>query len=365
MKGLAISYKGMEDITSLEIKELLRIEAEIKESCIVFEPKKIEDLALLCYKAQSVNRVLLLLDQFKISKIEDLKRISKIDFSKWLKNRSFAARCTILENEKLSSQEVQKETGDCIEAKVDLENPDIIVFVYIFRNNCYVGIDLSGDISKREYKIFSTPTALKGTIAYSLLRIGDYNQDRLLLDPFCGSGEIIIESGLSASKFPVNFYNKKKFPFSKLIGYDFDKADEGSSKEKTKIYAFDSQQRYVKSAEKNAKIAGIQKSINFSRVDIADLELKFKEKNVDLIVTNPPRTSATVNLDFIKKIYREFFYQAEYILSEKGKIVVCSIKTELLKEEANKFGFKLLEERDIEHGKAVLKVLVFSRKVFK
>ncbi|MBW2978408.1 methyltransferase [Candidatus Woesearchaeota archaeon] len=363
MKGLAISYKGMEDITALEIKELLKVESEKKEGCVVFDVKKLEDLALLCYKGQAVNRVLLLLDEFKISKIEDLKRISKIDFSEWLKNKTFAARCGIVGNKELSSQEVERATGDEINGKVNLDNPEVTVFVYIYKNNCYVGIDLGGDLSKREYKIFSTPIALKGTIAYSLLRIGRYDKEKTLLDPFCGSGEIIIEASSFVNNFPVNFYNKKKFPFLKLIEYDFEIVDKKIKKEKTRIHAFDSQQRYVKSAEKNAKIAGIQKSINFSRVDVADLELKFKEKNVDLIVTNPPRVSSSINLGAIKKIYHEFFYQAEYILNSKGKIVVCSTKVELLKEQADKFGFKIKEEREIEHGKAVLKVLVFVKKL--
>jgi len=361
MKGLAISYKGMEDITSLEIKELIKAQTKIKESCIIFEAKKIEDLALLCYKAQSVNRVLLLMDEFNISKIEDLNKISDIDFSKWLKGRTFAARSEIIKNEKLSSQEVAKTTGDNVKGKVDLENPDVTIFVYIYKDNCYVGIDLGGDLSKREYKIFSTPISLKGTIAYSLLKIGSYNKDKLLLDPFCGSGEVVIETASFANNFPINFYNKKKFPFLKLIEFDFDKTDKKITKEKTKINAYDQQQRYVKSAEKNAKIAGIQKNINFSRVDIADLELKFKKKEVDLIVSNPPRYSASVNEEKIKKLYHEFFYQAEYILNDKGKIVICSNKAELLKEEADKLGFAVKEEREIEHGKAILKILVFKK----
>lgn len=365
MKGLAISYKGIEDISSKEIKELIKSETETKESCIIFNAKKLEDLAFLCYKSQSINRILLLLDQFKIKKIEDLKRISKIDLSKWLKNRTFAARCEIIENKDLSSQEVEKKAGDHIEAKVDLNNPDLTVFVYIQKDNCYVGIDLSNDLSKRDYKIFATPISLKGTIAYSLLKIGEYSKDKLLLDPFCGSGEIMIEAALYSTNFSVNFYNKKKFPFLRLTEFekfDFESVDKKAKQEKTKINAFDSQQRYVKSSEKNAKIAGIQKNINFSRTDTADLELKFKEKEVDLIISNPPRASSHVKPEVIQKIYHEFFYQAEYILKDKGKIVIASTNTDLLKKEADSSKFRIIEEREIKHGKAILKIIIFSKK---
>ena len=110
MKALAISYKGMEDITSLEIKELLKIDSSVKESCVVFECSK-EDLAKYCYKAQGVNRVLILLDSFKIKDYEDLSRISKIDFSKWLKNKTFAARAEIDQERQQAKESLRAEVS--------------------------------------------------------------------------------------------------------------------------------------------------------------------------------------------------------------------------------------------------------------
>ena len=362
MKGLTICYKGMEDISAKEISELIGVKTEIREGCVVFDFDKLEDLVLLCYKGQSINRVLLLLDNFKISKIEDLKRINKIDLSKWLKNKTFAARCEIIKNKELRSQEVEKATGDEIKGKVDLDDPYIIIFIYVYENDCYMGIDLGGDLSKRDYKIFSSPTSLKGTIAYALVRIGDYSSEKKLLDPFCGSGEVILEAALFASKFPLNFYNKNKFPFLKfkeLEDFDFDKIDKEIIKEKLLINAFDTEQRRVKSAEKNAKIAGVNKIINFSRQDIGYLELKFKDKDVDLIITNIPRLSKNISKTKIEKLYKEFFNQADYILKKDGKVAVCCKDTELLKQTAEKF--KVVEEREIEHGKEVLKIIVFER----
>ena len=63
MKGLAICYKGIEDISAKEISELIKAKTEIKEGCVVFDADNLEDLALLCYKTQSINRVLLLMDE--------------------------------------------------------------------------------------------------------------------------------------------------------------------------------------------------------------------------------------------------------------------------------------------------------------
>jgi len=296
MKGLAITYKGIEDICANEIEELIKAKTEIKEGCVVFEFTKLEELALLCYKGQSVNKVLLLFNSFSIKSMDDLKAIEKIDFYelKLLKEKSFASRALIVEND-LKTGEVESKVGEHIlnkiKLKVDLDNPDIIIFTYIYRNNCYVGIDFSGDISKREYKIFSNPISLKGTIAYALVRIADYKKEETLVDPFCGSGEIVIESALFVCDFPVCFFDKRKFPFLKIVkDFNFEKIDKKISKMKTQIFCFDREHRFVKSAEKNAKIAGINKQTKFSRVDLGWLELKFKKKTVDKIVTNIPRS---------------------------------------------------------------------------
>ncbi len=200
MNYLAISYKGMEDITSLEIKELLNVDSKIKNSCVEFSADELRDY---CSKAQGVNRVLVLLDNFKIKKLEDLKRIEKIDWSKYLEG-TFAARCSVVGND-FSKSEIEKTTGNYIDAKVDLKNPDKTVFVYIYKNDCYVGIDVAGDLSKRDYKIITSRNDIKGTIAYAMVRLADFKKKGVLVDPFCSTGTIVIEAGLFASGIPVKF----------------------------------------------------------------------------------------------------------------------------------------------------------------
>ena len=81
MKGLAITDKGLEDISLLEIKELLGVDGVVKDSVVIFDYKKPEDLQLLCYKAQSMYKVIELMDNFSVKNdlIEDLKlKIKKI-----------------------------------------------------------------------------------------------------------------------------------------------------------------------------------------------------------------------------------------------------------------------------------------------
>ena len=383
MKAIAITHKGIEDIAALEVKEIIKVSAETKETVVLFEPKKMIDLCTLAYKAQSIIKVIYLFDEFKIqtSFNETLKtiekRIRKINFNEWLdKNKSFKVLCRHLTNDNFSSQDIEKETGAFIidnikerkkyKQKVDLENPDLIFYVYIFNERCYLGIDFCGfDLSKRDYKVFSSASDIKGTIAYSLLRIAGYKKEKKLLDPFCSSGVIPIEAALY-NKGSVNYYRKDDFAFLKLKPFKkqnfeqfFTRLNKKEDKNKPLIFVSDQQLYHIRSAKKNAKIAAINKDIEFSRADLEWLDTRFDKNEIDLIVTKP--MFSKYDLKRTKKTYDEFFYAAKYILSEKGKIILISRGMGLIKESAEKHGFKVTNERIVWQGQQELNVTIFIK----
>ena len=401
MKALAITSHGIEDITALEIKELTSSKAEVKDSCVIFNIKKLEDLCLLCYKAQSVEKILFLLDNFNFKDFnkEIKKVISKIDFSKWLnKTTTFRVTCKKIDNENLHSEETAASVGALIiknikknkkyNQKVELDNPDITFLIFINKNQAYFGIDFSGrDLHKREYKLFAHPASLRSTIAYSLLRIAGLKEKQIMLDPFCHSGEIPIEAALFTTNFPVNYYSKEKFAFLKFKPFkkfnftkffkDIDKKISKPKSQKSKISeglensknfkskplvnCFDNKTTNLNAAKKNAKIAGIHKALNFSRMETEFLEIKLEKQSADKIITHPPDPTRTANPKDIEKLYDEFFYQSEFILKKQGKILTITKSTDLLKEAAEKYKFKPEQEREVWSGKQKFEVVVFSK----
>jgi 23S rRNA G2445 N2-methylase RlmL len=361
MIGICIGYKGTEEVMQSEVEELIDAKARIEDSVVIFEIRDEKELCKLVYLGQSFCRVMLFLHSFVIKNVADVK---KGDFS-FLKGKKIRVDCERIGTHDFKSVDISRELGEYIyenaKCEVDFRNPEYIVYAYILNDKCYVGIDYTGfDLSKRDYKVYLHPKAVKGTIAYFMLRVAGYDKSMILLDPFCGSGTIPIEAAFFSSGFSVNSFRKEKFQFVKMRVADekfLEKLDK-KKEFKGKIYGFDKELRHINAAKQNAKIGGVEKFINFSRVDIDWLDTKFNEKEIDLIVTDAPNVTKW-NEKKIAKVYEEFFHQAYFVLKEDGKIAL--IGSDKIKEVAEKKGFKLESELKVEKKNQIMAVDVFKK----
>ena len=373
MKGLAITSRGLEETASIEVREIINAKCKIEESCVVFDFKNFKDLCLLCYKCQSVDRIICLIGSLKFKNFFDDfgEFIEKLDLDEWTcRYKKFRVECIREGTHGFNSIDVESKAAKLISKKsknrikLSIKEHEIIFFVYVFGSKCYFGVDFAGfELNKRGYKIFLHPGSLRGTIAYALVRESGFKKNEVMLDPFSRDGVIAIEAAFYAAGFACNYYKKDKFAFLNLkLGIDFEKffkdADKRIKNTKTGIYAYDHMFKYVDYSRKNAKIAGIDKQINFSRVELEWLDIKFKKESVDRIVTSLP-ASKNANLD---KIYNEFFYQSEYILKKNGAIAVISRIPDFVRMHAEKHNFAVLREKDVWSGEQPLRILTFKKK---
>ncbi len=373
MEGLAILNKGTEDVSKIEIEELIGSEGKIEDSALIFPIKDMKDLCTLCYKAQSVKNILLLLARFSFKSVgEIVKKAKSLDYSGFIgEETKVRVTCKRRGEHSFESKEVEEEVGGVLDFKVSLEQPEVVIYIFINQDRCYIGIDFAGhqvDLSKREYRVFTHSEVIKSNVAYSLLRIADYTRKDVLLDPFCGPSIIPIEAALYATGFPVNYHSRTKFSFINFKvfkGFDFDKFFEKIDKKidldaKAEIYAYDEKNNHIVSAKKNAKVAGINKAIRFSRTEVEWLDTKFDKQYIDKIVTRF-FFSKKIDLKDSEKLLREFFYQAEFVLKKKGTICILTNNPESLKAIAVEKGFDLTGERSIAQGKIDFNVLLLKR----
>jgi len=373
MKALSITPLNFEDIALKEIEELLGKKGKKARGLVVFNFSDYKELIRFCYLSQSSRRVLVLLGDFCFSsKDEFLKKakesLDRIDFGLLKKAKSFRVsyegNLSFKVNELFGELILKKLEKENKKIKVNLEEPEIIFYVYTIDNHCYFGIDFSGDLEKRDYRVFNSQKSIKGVLAYCLVRLSNFSKDKVLVDCFTSSGEIPIEAALFSVKKSVHFFNKDKFNFLKFVPSaleELENIDREQEDVKTKIYAIDSKFSSLKLAKQNAKIAGINKKIRFSRLDVGWLDTKFKKGEVDCIVSRIKEVSKRNREEEVKKLYKEFFYNAEFILNKNGKIVLLLRKIDLLKDIAEEYGFKLEEKREVFLGKARFYVVVFVR----
>ncbi len=381
MKGLVTTHRGFEDIAAKEVKELIGSKPDANEAAVVFELKNLTDLCLLAYKAQSATSVACLLAEFEAgTDIEETiaslkKALFDTDISPWISdNTTFMVKCRRTGKHNFTSQDIMVEAGGLIKDKnnkdINLDSPDIVFCVNITGSRGYLGVDFGGiDLSKRDYRIFAHPAALKGTVAYCLLRASGYKKGDVLLDPFTKSGIIPIEAALYTTNTPVNYHRKDELAFRHLKPLEGENFEEFfkdidsqiDTETKQAIHGMDSSMPSISAAKKNAKLAGINKFISFSRMDIEWLDTKFSEGEVDRMVTSPPEHSKRMDAKLIEKLYKELFYQVQYTLSEKGTMTCIVRNAEMLKQAAEQRKLAADEERAVMLGKEEFTAISFAR----
>ncbi|MBN1156994.1 hypothetical protein JXA85_05225 [Candidatus Woesearchaeota archaeon] len=377
LQSLIITHRGLEDVSETEAKEILGknfLNSRKGESIVVCSLNEKQDFMRLIYMGQSFSRVLYFLTEFDFKddffeKLE--KSINNIDFSEWVKERTFRVSCEREGNHDFSSEEVARKAGELIlekyGAKVNLSEPDVTVYAYIYNGHCCIGIDLAGiELSKRSYNVFSIPSSLKPSVAFGIFRASGFKKGTLI-DSFCGNGMILIEAAMKLNSRSPHFFDKDRFRmnhgFFGEINMEefFEKEDRKAKDKKLELYGYDNSMNHVQYSLKNAKIAGINKSLNFSRVEAEWLDTKFARESVDFIVTRIPDVSKRLPEKEALKCYKELFYNAEYILKKNGKMVLVMRKPERLFRFAAEYTFKAAGKRDVWQGNDLLKMVVFVK----
>jgi len=376
VQTLLTTTLGSEAAAAAEVGELGGW--DLTESGAGFIIGNVPDVLTACklaYQSQSITGAAIILG--RAARGDDLLHTVKhvidgIDWRPWLTpSHTFVIRCN--KDDSFSSQELCADTGgfvlDRVNAKVDVKKPDVTILIHVTAKDVFICIDLCGsDLSKRSYRVFAGSDFLKGSTAYTLLRLAGYSSEKKLVDPFCRAGTIPIEAALSLAKRSPHFYDKEHFIFRRLPQlketdwdatfaiWDDRPAVNGD------IIAMDANLAHVMAAKKNAKIAGINKYIHFSRTDLSWLDAKFGKHALDLIVSVPVQASQRMEDDLVRKIYREFFYQAEFVLKKEGTIALLMLRgIDVLAAEAKPYGFAIVTQQSIWLGKEEWKLVTLRR----
>ncbi|MBN2704701.1 MAG: hypothetical protein JXR23_10870 [Pontiellaceae bacterium] len=194
---------------------------------------------------------------------------------------------------------------------VDTRNPDLQLNLYIHENKARISVDLGGgSLHKRGYRAESVEAPMQETLAAAILRLSEWNGERPLYDPFCGSGTLLCEAHMKAARIPAAFL-RKKFGFLRLP--DFDAAVWNQVKTQTNaeikeataaslITGSDINAEAVKAVRTNRKALPGGEEIKVRRADFHNLE----GFNNTTIVTNPPYGIRLGNAEETALLLKEF-----------------------------------------------------------
>ena len=184
------------------------------------------------------------------------------------------------------------------------------VRVFLMKDQVSIGIDTSGvSLHKRGYRLMTAKAPITETLAAALIMLTPWKKDRVLVDPFCGSGTFPIEAAMMAANMAPGM--NRSFlaeSWENLIPkkYWYNAMDEASDlvndQIETDIQGYDLDGDVVKAARENARNAGVDHLIHFQQRPVAELN---HPKKYGFIITNPPYGERIEEKANLPGLYRE------------------------------------------------------------
>lgn len=190
------------------------------------------------------------------------------------------------------------------------EGQNFPVRVFLMKDEVTVGLDTTGEsLHKRGYRKLAAKAPIAENLAAAMIMLTPWRADRILVDPFCGSGTIPIEAALMAANIAPGMKRGftagswKHLIKKKMWDDCYEEAREmADMSAKVRIEGYDNDPGMIKIARQNARLAGVEKMINF---EVKDVENFSHEGKYGFIITNPPYGERLAETADIPLLYRK------------------------------------------------------------
>lgn len=301
---IAKTIYGTEDLLAKELTDIGALDVKPLNRSVEFSGDK-----RLMYEAnlwcRTATRILKPIHSFEVADENELYRAAmRIDWGEYIGlSQTFAIDAVIVDSKFTNSLYVAQKTKDAIadqfrsktgqRPSVDVKDPDILINVYIYQDQCTLAIDSSGDpLFKRGYRRKTGEAPLSEVLAAGIVLRSEWDRNSSFVDAMCGSGTIAIEAAMLARNIPPGLI-RKKFGFMNWSNYDSDLfrsiRDNAHKaiipKLEFQIVGSDIDSRMIREASENANQAGVGNDVIFKQSDIADL---IPPPPPGVAIVNPP-----------------------------------------------------------------------------
>ena len=322
MELIAPCHFGMEAVLKREVRDLGYEISTVEDGRVCFwgDAQAICDANVFLRTAE---RILLKVGSFKAETFDELfEKTRVLPWENYIpKNGKFwVTKAASVKSKLFSPSDIQSIMKKAMVERLrriygiewfQEDGPAYPIRVFLMKDIVTIGIDTSGvSLHKRGYRQMTVKAPITETLASALIMLTPWHKDRILVDPFCGSGTFPIEAALMAANIApgmnrsftaeewVNLIPKKAW---------YDAMDEANDvidrKVQVDIQGYDLNPEAVKAARQNAKDAGVDHLIHFQERAVKDLS---HPKKYGFIITNPPYGERLEDKKDLPQLYREF-----------------------------------------------------------
>ena len=312
---------GLEAVTKREIYDLGYEITRVEDGRVTFEGDE-EAVCRANVFLRSAERVLLQVGRFHATTFDELfEGIKALPWEDYIPKdgRFWVTKASSIKSKLFSPSDIQsiakKAMVERLKQSYHLDwfpedGASYPVRIFLLKDEVMVTIDTSGEsLHKRGYRLMTSKAPLTETLAAALIMLTPWKRDRILVDPFCGSGTFPIEAAMMAANIAPGM--NRSFTAQKwtnLIPAErwketVQEAEEMIDKDvQVDIQGYDIDPEVVKAARENAKRAGVDHMIHFQQREVANLR---HPKKYGFVITNPPYGERLEEKEDLPKLYEQ------------------------------------------------------------
>ena len=319
---IAPCHFGLEAVLKREVQDLGYEIAQVEDGRVTFYGDK-EAVCRANIFLRSAERILLKVGCFKAETFDELFENTKaIPWEEYIPKdgKFWVAKAASVKSKLFSPSDIQSIMKKAMVERLKMhyhmkwfeeKGASYPVRVFLMKDMVTVGIDTSGvSLHKRGYRQLAGKAPITETLAAALIMLTPWNKDRVLVDPFCGSGTFPIEAAMMAARIAPGM--NRSFlaeDWGNILPrqawyHAVDEANDLIEDDvEVDIQGYDIDPEVLKAARQNAEEAGVGHMIHFQQRDVRDLR---HPKKYGFIITNPPYGKRLEEKAVLPQLYGDF-----------------------------------------------------------
>lgn len=357
---IAPCHFGLEAVLKREIIDLGYEISEVSDGRVTFEGDE-EAVCRANVFLRTTERILIQIGRFNAYTFEEFfDKTKELPFENYIPKdgKFWVTKASTIKSKLYSSSDLQRLAKKAIVERMKgyydvtwFEETGAEYPIRIFNNKdqITIALDTTGDsLHKRGYRQLTAKAPISETLAAALIMLTPWKSDRILVDPFCGSGTFPIEAAMMAANIAPGMNREftaeawtniiKKKNWYEAVNEANDLIDMNIQ---TDIQGYDIDGNVIKSARQNAAMAGVDKLIHFQERALKELS---HPKKYGFLITNPPYGERLEEKSALPALYREIGDRYRALDKWSAYIITSYENAE------NDMGLKATKNRKIYNG---------------